>query len=50
MAQPPLLIIYQWTLRKVAFWLLHLLQVAGWLRLNPHVDIQSPKIFDLLYF
>jgi len=49
MAQPPLLIIYQWALRMFALWLQHLLQVAGWLRLHPQAEpLQHGKALLLL--
>jgi hypothetical protein len=48
MEQPPLLIIYQRAMRAVVFWLLHMRQVAGWLRQKLQADTQKQKTFDLL--
>jgi hypothetical protein len=44
MAQVPLLIIYQWAMRTIAFLLQHVPQVAGWLRHNPQADIAKQKV------
>jgi hypothetical protein len=44
---PPLLIIFQRTLKAAAFWLLRLPRVADWLRLITQADIPKQKIFDL---
>jgi hypothetical protein len=48
MAQPPLLIIYQRAMRATAILLLHLPQVAGWLRLKLQAATKKQEIFDLL--
>jgi len=42
MAQAPLLIIYQWVLRNVAFLLLHVPWVAVWLWTKPQAEQQNP--------
>jgi len=41
MVQPPLLIIYQQTMKTTAFCLLHLLLFAGWLWLIVQADQKS---------
>jgi len=45
MARPPLLIIYQWALRMVAFLLLHQPRAAGKLRLIVQADTKKQKKF-----
>jgi|WetSurMetagenome_2_1015567.scaffolds.fasta_scaffold89585_1 hypothetical protein len=41
MAQVSLLIIYQQTMKATAFLPLHMVQVAGWLRLIPQAEQKS---------
>jgi hypothetical protein len=48
MARPPLLIIFLGAFEATLFWLQHLEQVAGWLRLIQQADTQKKKNFDLL--
>jgi len=43
MALVSLLIIYQWALRNVAFWLQHLPWVAGWLWAKLQAEPKSTK-------
>jgi hypothetical protein len=43
MAQSPLLIIYQWTLRIIVFLLQQLPPSAGWLWINLQADTQKQK-------
>jgi hypothetical protein len=44
MAQVCLLIIYQRALMAIAFWLLHMPQVAGWLRLILQAEGAKQKV------
>jgi len=41
MEQPPLLIIFLEAMVATAFWLLHMDDVAGWLRLIPQAEQQN---------